>query len=179
MCCQIDDWMYTAPSSGHFRQRPPPPLAKTQTAGEIVSFFILRPVYVFFYCKIKKIQIWFFFIIFNYIYFEAIQAAVFCRQNASKMFKSSLFMFLDLLVSCDKDWSLGKIDYWKVSSKIRDNESLSPQKPPKIVTISCFWYFLETFFWWSYEAILEQFFEDFETILFKQFCLNLNFCFLL
>ena len=39
---------------------------------------------------------------FKYNYFEAIQAAVFYKKNASKMFKSSLFMFLDLLVSCGK-----------------------------------------------------------------------------
>ena len=44
-----------------------------------------------------------FFIIFDSNYFEAIQAAVFYRKNASKMFKSSLFMFLDILVSCDKN----------------------------------------------------------------------------
>ena len=36
-------------------------------------------------------------------YFEAIQAAVFYKKNAFKMFKSSLFMFLGLPVSCDKN----------------------------------------------------------------------------
>ena len=50
MCSQIDD------------QRPFPPAAaaaaglctEPETAGEIVSFFILRPVYVFYYGQIKK-----------------------------------------------------------------------------------------------------------------------------
>ena len=61
----------------------------------------------------KKDQITIFFIIFNSNYFEAIQAAVLYKKNASKMFKSSLFMFLGLSVSCDKNrkLSLGKIDY--------------------------------------------------------------------
>ena len=69
----------------------------------------------------KKNIISFFFIIFDFNYFEAIQAAVFYKKNASEMFKSSLFMFLGLLVSCNQNrkWSLGKIDHWKVSSKIR------------------------------------------------------------
>ena len=63
--------------------------------------------------KNKKIQISYFFIIFNYNYFKAIQAAVFYKKNASKMFKSSLFMILDILVFCDENekCSLGKIDY--------------------------------------------------------------------
>ena len=57
-------------------------------------------------------QITFFFVIFNYNYFEAIQAAVFYKKNASKMFKSNLFMFLDVLVSCDKN---------KTKNKLREN----------------------------------------------------------
>ena len=44
-----------------------------------------------------------FFIIFDFNYFEAIQAAVFYKKNASEMFKSSLFMFLGLLASCDQN----------------------------------------------------------------------------
>ena len=63
--------------------------------------------------KNKKNLISIFFIIFDYNYFEAIQAAVFYKKNASKMFKSSLFMFLGLPVSCEKNKkrSLEKIDY--------------------------------------------------------------------
>ena len=113
----------------------------------------------------KKILISFFFIIFNYIYFEAIQAAVFYKKNASKMFKSSLFMFLDFLVSCDKNkkLSLGKIDYRKVSSKIRWNESLSPQKPPKIVDNFMFLVLLKNIFlmilWGHFRAIFWRFWD--------------------
>ena len=35
--------------------------------------------------------------------FQAIQSAVFHKKNESKMFQSNSFMFLDLLVSCDKN----------------------------------------------------------------------------
>ena len=36
-------------------------------------------------------------------YFKATQAAVFYKKNVSKMFESSLFIFLGLPVSCDKN----------------------------------------------------------------------------
>ena len=45
----------------------------------------------------------FFFIIFDFNYFQAIQTAVFYKKNASKMFKRNLFMFLGLPVSYDKN----------------------------------------------------------------------------
>ena len=51
----------------------------------------------------EKNQISFCFIIFDFNYFEAIQAAIFYKKNASEMFKSSLIMFLGLLVSCDQN----------------------------------------------------------------------------
>ena len=65
--------------------------------------------------------------IFNSNYFQAIQAAVFYKKNVFKIFKSNLFMFLGLLVSCDKTKKLGnekwtfnrrclrirqRLDYW-------------------------------------------------------------------
>ena len=43
------------------------------------------------------------YIILNSNYFQTVQAAVFYKKNASKMFRSNLFMFLGLLVSCDKN----------------------------------------------------------------------------
>jgi len=51
----------------------------------------------------KKNLIDIFLIIFNKNYFKAIQAAIFYKKNVSKMLKSSLFMFLGLPVSCDKN----------------------------------------------------------------------------
>ena len=44
----------------------------------------------------------FFFIFFDFNYFQAIQAAVFYTKNVSKMFKYKLFMFLGLKVYFDK-----------------------------------------------------------------------------
>ena len=41
----------------------------------------------------------YFYMTFDSNIFEAIQAAVFYKKNVSKMFKSSLFMFLGLPVS--------------------------------------------------------------------------------
>ena len=73
-----------------------------------------------FLLKNKKIQISFFFIIFSYNYFEAIQAAVFYKKNASKMFKSDLLMFLDLQVAGakNKNESTGKNVYRNVALEI-------------------------------------------------------------
>ena len=73
-----------------------------QPAGETVSFSLFRAVYVFFYHK-KKNLIEFLFTIFDSNYFQAIQAAGFYNKNASKMFKSCLFMFLALSVFYDKN----------------------------------------------------------------------------
>ena len=44
-----------------------------------------------------------FFIIFNSNYFQAIQTSIFCKKNASKMFKCNLFMFLDIQLSGDQN----------------------------------------------------------------------------
>ena len=124
-CCNVASYFLLEDHSTIYRPFQPAAGAvsglwtKPQTAGEIVSFLSFRPVYVFFYQKRK--DFFFIFIIFNSYYFQAIQTAVFYKKNVFKMFKSSVFMFLGLPVSCDKNkkLSLGKIDYWKVSSKIR------------------------------------------------------------
>ena len=62
----------------------------------------------------------FFFIIFDFNYFNAIQAAIFYTKNAFEMFNPSFFMFWGLMVFCDQNqkWSLEKNNYWKMSSKI-------------------------------------------------------------
>ena len=60
------------------------------------------------------------FIFFDSNYFEAIQAAVFYKKNASKMFKSSLFMFLSLPVSCDKNKKIKLRENLLLKSVLKD-----------------------------------------------------------
>ena len=51
----------------------------------------------------KKNEIWFVFIIFDTNYFQAIQRALFFRENVSKMFMHNLFTFLDIQVPGDQN----------------------------------------------------------------------------
>ena len=54
------------------------------------------------YLSLKKIY-FYFFIILDFNYFQAIQIAIFYTKHMFKMFKHNLFMFLDLQVSGDKN----------------------------------------------------------------------------
>ena len=92
-CCNVlsDCWL-DAPSIGHAAAAAGTGLwTEPQTAGEIVFFFLLGPVYVFFYKKNKII--WVFFIIFDSNYFKAIWTAVLYKKSTFKMFKCKFFMF--------------------------------------------------------------------------------------
>ena len=54
-------------------------------------------------------------------YFKATQAAVFYKKNAFKMFESSLFMFLGLPVSCDKNQIKLRESDQNKKMKLREN----------------------------------------------------------
>ena len=50
-----------------------------------------------------EFEIWSLAIIFDLNYFEEIQAAVFYKKNASKMFKCNFIIFLGLYGSCEQN----------------------------------------------------------------------------
>ena len=121
-------------------------------------FSLFKAVYVFVYLsQNKKKSNWsFVFIIFGSNYFQAIQAGVFSKKNASKRFDCNwFFLFLGLLVSCD-------------NSQKKGNEKLSnvtwPQifDPPKIS--DHFLVLFAIFFWEFSKAIELRFFQESETI---------------
>ena len=57
--------------------------------------------------------------VFDSKYFQPIQAAVGSEKNLSTMFKYNLFLFLGLLVSCDK------------KTKVKGNEKFTIEKRPQ------------------------------------------------
>ena len=68
----------------------------------------------------KKKSILFIFLIFDSNYFEAIQAALFYKKNASKIFKSSLFMFLGVTVSYDKNKKIKLRENWLLKGVLKN-----------------------------------------------------------
>ena len=94
MCCHLFDQMYTAPSSGIFQRLPLPPQACELSLSQLEkqSPFQLSDLVMFFFYQ-KKIRLQCFFIILNFVYFQAIQTAVFYQ-------KKTLTKSLGLIFSC-------------------------------------------------------------------------------
>ena len=90
-----------AVSAGGRRRRRPVDWPADSWRSNLLLY--LTTCFCIFLSQNKKNKIIIFYIICNFTYFKAIQAAVFYKKNAFEMFKSSLFMFLGLLVPCDKN----------------------------------------------------------------------------
>ena len=84
-------------------------------------------------------------IIFNSIYFKAIQTAAFYQKNMYKLVRPNFFMFIDLEFSCDqnKSYTLGKTDCQKVASKIVGYIVKALETPNKFGQFHFFGTFLE------------------------------------
>ena len=92
MCCHLFDQRHAAPSSGNFRRRPSPPKACGLSWRNGFLLALQRGLKYTFNNKSKKNYFIFFLIILNFIYFQAIQTAVFYQKNTYKT--------LGLIFSC-------------------------------------------------------------------------------
>ena len=80
---------HLAAISGGGRRHPRP----ADWVGEMVSFSLFREALGILFLIWKKNLILFFFNILNYIYFQAIQTAVFYQENTYKNFRPNFLTF--------------------------------------------------------------------------------------
>ena len=178
MCCQIVDWKYTAPSSGHFQRCTAPPQACGLSLRLLEKQSPSQHSNLFMYFPIKKKDN-------KMIFFHDLCFQLFSSNSNSRFLKWETHLTcLSVIFSCSQNYR-GLV----TKTKTKDREKLSVEKWPQILnrmnrlglgicqkfqTISCFWYSFAIFFE-PLRGPFQTIFEESETTISNSFVSNFIF----